>query len=139
MGISKSKCLVKQKRATILLQKTNKNFSDNPACEKTQVVVKQITGQMLCTVFERRRGHGLRLFKQLVSLMPEQLCLADKGCQANPSSHCGKTPTKATASSSFFGTKSALNVARSTSIRFLGLKYYFEPSVFHRIIGSSLD
>jgi transposase len=46
------------------------------------VVVNQATGQIICTAFGKGQVHDFRLFKQhRIPLMPEQLCLADKGYQ----------------------------------------------------------
>jgi hypothetical protein len=49
---------------------------------KAQVVVNQATGQILCTVFGKGRIHDFQLFKQCrTPMLPQQLCLADKGYQ----------------------------------------------------------
>jgi hypothetical protein len=49
---------------------------------KAQVVVNQANGQIICTAFEKGRVHDFRLFKcHHIPLLPEQLCLADKGYQ----------------------------------------------------------
>lgn len=46
------------------------------------MVVNQATGQILCTAFGKGRVHDFRLFKQhRIPMLPEQLCLADKGYQ----------------------------------------------------------
>ncbi len=45
-------------------------------------VVVQATGQIVCTAFGKGRVHDFRLFKQhRLPMLPEQLCLADKGYQ----------------------------------------------------------
>lgn len=73
---------------------------------KAQVVVHQATGQILCTAFDKGRVHDFRLFKQQrVPLMPEQLCLTDKGYQGIAKLHphsCtpAKKPRKADLSDS---------------------------------------
>ncbi len=49
---------------------------------KTQVVVNQANGQIICTAFGKGRVHENHLFKQhRIPMLPEQLCLADKGYQ----------------------------------------------------------
>jgi hypothetical protein len=49
---------------------------------KAQVVVDQATGQIICTAFGKGRVHDFRLFKlHRVPMLPEQLCLTDKGYQ----------------------------------------------------------
>ena len=49
---------------------------------KVQVVVNQADGQIICTAFEQGRVHDFRLFKlHRLPMLPEQLCLADKGYQ----------------------------------------------------------
>ncbi len=49
---------------------------------KAQVVVNQSNGQIICTAFGKGRVHDFRLFKQhRVPMLPEQLCLTDKGYQ----------------------------------------------------------
>lgn len=49
---------------------------------KTQVVVNQTTGEILCTAFDKGRVHDFRLFKQQqVPLMPAQLCGSAQGYQ----------------------------------------------------------
>lgn len=73
-------CLGKKKRHTL----------------KTQLLVDQMTGRILCTAFEKGRVHDFRLFKQQrVPLMPNQLCLTDKGYQGIVKLHPHScTPTK---------------------------------------------
>jgi DDE superfamily endonuclease len=45
-------------------------------------VVNQATGQIICTAFGKGTIHDFRLFKlERLPLLPEQLCLADKGYQ----------------------------------------------------------
>ena len=45
-------------------------------------MVNQADGQIVCTAFEKGRVHDFRLFKShRIPLLPEQLCLADKGYQ----------------------------------------------------------
>jgi hypothetical protein len=49
---------------------------------KAQVLVNQATGQIICTAFGKGRVHDFRLFKlPRLPMLPEQLCLADKGYQ----------------------------------------------------------
>lgn len=49
---------------------------------KTQVVVNQTTGQIICTAFGKGTVHDFRLFKLTrLPMLPAQLCLADKGYQ----------------------------------------------------------
>ena len=46
------------------------------------MVGNQATGQIICTAFGKGRVHDFRLFKlHRLPLLPEQLCLADKGYQ----------------------------------------------------------
>lgn len=46
------------------------------------MLVDQTSGQILCTAFGKGRIHDFRLFKQhRIPMLPEQLCLADKGYQ----------------------------------------------------------
>jgi hypothetical protein len=63
---------------------------------KAQVVVNQANGQIICTAFGKGRGHDFRLFKlHRIPLLPEQLCLADKGYQGITNLHTlSCTPTK---------------------------------------------
>lgn len=63
---------------------------------KAQVVVDQGTGQIICTAFDKGRVHDFRLFKQFrLPMLPEQLCLADKGYQGIAKLHPSScTPTK---------------------------------------------
>lgn len=60
------------------------------------MVVNQATGQIICTAFGKGRVHDFRLFKlNRLPLLPQQLCLADRGYQGITklySSSC--TPTK---------------------------------------------
>jgi hypothetical protein len=47
---------------------------------KAQVVVNQATGAIIYTAFGKGRVHDFRLFKQhRIPMLPDQLCLADKG------------------------------------------------------------
>ncbi|WP_242541969.1 IS5 family transposase [Leptolyngbya sp. Cla-17] len=49
---------------------------------KAQVLVNQATGQIICTAFGKGRVHDFRRFKlHRLPMLPEQLCLADKGYQ----------------------------------------------------------
>jgi len=63
---------------------------------KTQFVVNQANGQIICTAFEKGRVHDFRLFKlHRLPLLPEQLCLADKGYQGMIKHHPSTSlPTK---------------------------------------------
>lgn len=63
---------------------------------KAQVVVNQATGQIICTAFSQGRVHDFQLFKLCrIPMMPEQLCLADKGYQGLAELHSSScTPTK---------------------------------------------
>ncbi len=63
---------------------------------KAQLIVNQATGQIVCTAFGKGRVHDFRLFKQhRLPMLPEQLCLADKGYQGLTKLHpCSCTPTK---------------------------------------------
>jgi transposase len=55
-----------------------------------------VTGQIICTAFGQGRVHDFRLFKlHRIPLLPEQLCLADKGYQGIAKLHSSScTPTK---------------------------------------------
>ncbi len=59
-------------------------------------MVDQTTGQIICTAFGKGRVHDFRLFKlHQLPMMPEQLCLADKGYQGIAKLHKSScTPTK---------------------------------------------
>lgn len=59
-------------------------------------MVDQVTGQIICTAFDKGRVHDFRLFKQFrLPMLPEQLCLADKGYQGITKLHPSScTPTK---------------------------------------------
>ena len=49
---------------------------------KVEVVVDGATGQIICTAFSKGRVHDFRLFKRhRLPMLPQQLCLADKGYQ----------------------------------------------------------
>jgi len=63
---------------------------------KAQVVVNQVDGQIICTAFGKGRVHDFRLFKlHRIPLLPEQLCLADKGDQGIAKLHSSSCiPTK---------------------------------------------
>jgi len=63
---------------------------------KAQVVVNPVDGHILCTAFSKGRVHGFRLFKvHRVPMLPEQLCLADKGYQGIVKLHRSScTPTQ---------------------------------------------
>jgi DDE superfamily endonuclease len=63
---------------------------------KAQVVVNQETGQIICTAFGKGRVHDFRLFKlERLPMLPEQLCLADKGYQGIAKLHPSSCiPTK---------------------------------------------
>ncbi len=63
---------------------------------KTQVLVNQATGQIICTAFGKGRVHDFRLFKlHRLPMLPEQLCLADRGYQGIAKLHSSScTPTK---------------------------------------------
>lgn len=60
------------------------------------MVVNQANGQIICTAFGNGRVHDFRLFKlHRLPLLPEQLCLADKGYQGLVKLHSSSsTPTK---------------------------------------------
>lgn len=60
------------------------------------MVVNQANGQIICTAFGKGRVHDFRLFKlQPLPLLPEQLCLADKGYQGLVKVHANSvTPTR---------------------------------------------
>lgn len=59
-------------------------------------MVNQTDGQIICTAFGKGRVHDFRLFKQhRVPMLPEQLCLCDKGYQGIAKLHTlSCTPTK---------------------------------------------
>jgi DDE superfamily endonuclease len=61
-----------------------------------QVVANQATGQIICTAFGKGSIHDFRLFKlERLPMLPEQLCLADKGYQGLAKLHPGSClPTK---------------------------------------------
>ena len=63
---------------------------------KAQVVINQANGQIICTAFGKGQMHDFRLFKQhRVPMLPEQLCLTDKGYQGIAKLHSSScTPTK---------------------------------------------
>ncbi len=63
---------------------------------KAQVVVNQANGQIICTAFGKGQVHDFRLFKQhRIPMLPQQLCLADKGYQGIAKLHPNScTPTK---------------------------------------------
>lgn len=63
---------------------------------QAQVVVNQANGQIICTACVLGRVHDFRLFKQhRIPMLPEQLCLADKGYQGMTKLHLSScTPTK---------------------------------------------
>ena len=63
---------------------------------KAQMVVNQANGQIICTAFDKGRVHDFRLFKlQRVPMLPQQLCLSDKGYQGIAKLHPSScTPTK---------------------------------------------
>ena len=63
---------------------------------KAQVVVNQANGQIICTAFGKGQEHDFHLFKlNDIPLLPEQLCLADKGYQGLAKLHpISCTPTK---------------------------------------------
>lgn len=60
------------------------------------MVVNQANGQIICTAFGKGRVHDFRLFKlHRIPLLPEQLCLADRGYQGLAKLHTSScTPTK---------------------------------------------
>lgn len=68
---------------------------------KAQVVVDQATGQIICTAFGKGQVHDFWVFKQhRIPMLPEQLCLADKGYQGLAKLHPHScTPTKKPAKS----------------------------------------
>jgi transposase len=59
-------------------------------------VVNQDNRQIICTAFGKGRVHDFRLFKRhRLPLLPEQLCLADKGYQGMAKLHSSScTPMK---------------------------------------------
>jgi hypothetical protein len=63
---------------------------------KAQVMVDLVTGQIICTAFGKGRVHDFRLFKlHRLPMLPEQLCLTDKGYQGITKLHKSScTPTK---------------------------------------------
>jgi len=63
---------------------------------KTQVVVNQISGQIICTAFGKGQVHDFRLFKtHRIPMLPTQVCLADKGYQGIANLHpCSCIPIK---------------------------------------------
>ena len=63
---------------------------------KAQVVVNQANGQIICTAFGKGKVHDFRLFKlHRIPLLPDQLCLGDKGYQGIAKLHLSScTPTK---------------------------------------------
>lgn len=63
---------------------------------KAQVMVNQANGQILCTAFGKGRVHDFQLFKlNRLPMLPQQLCLADKGYQGLVKLHSSScTPTK---------------------------------------------
>lgn len=60
------------------------------------MVVNQATGQIICTAFGKGQVHDFGLFKlDRIPMLPEQLCLADKGYQGLAELHSSScTPTK---------------------------------------------
>lgn len=60
------------------------------------MVVNQANGQIICTAFGKGRVHDFRLFKlNRLPLLPQQLCLADRGYQGITKLHSSScTPTK---------------------------------------------
>lgn len=60
------------------------------------MVVNQVNGQIICTAFGKGRVHDFRLFKlHRIPMLPEQLCLADRGYQGLTKLHTSScTPTK---------------------------------------------
>lgn len=60
------------------------------------MVVNQANGQIICTAFGKGKVHDLRLFKlHRIPLLPEQLCLGDKGYQGIAKLHLNScTPIK---------------------------------------------
>lgn len=60
------------------------------------MVVNQETGQIICTAFGKGKVHDFRLFKlERLPMLPEQLCLADKGYQGLTKLHASSClPTK---------------------------------------------
>lgn len=59
-------------------------------------MVNQATGQIICTAFGKGRVHDFRLFKlNRLPMLPQQLCLADRGYQGITKLHSSScTPTK---------------------------------------------
>jgi transposase len=81
------------------VQKKQRNYYSGKKKQhtlKTQVVVNQETGQIICTAFGKGTVHDFRLFKlERLPLLPEQLCLADKGYQGLAKLHPSSClPTK---------------------------------------------
>ena len=60
------------------------------------MVVNQANGQIICTAFGKGKVHDFRLFKlHRISLLPDQLCLGDKGYQGIAKLHPSScTPAK---------------------------------------------
>lgn len=60
------------------------------------MLVNQADGQIICTAFGKGRVHDFRLFKlHRLPMLPEQLCLADRGYQGIAKVHLTSfTPTK---------------------------------------------
>ncbi len=63
---------------------------------QAQVVVNQANGQIICTDFGKGKVHDFRLFKlHRIPLLPDQLCLGDKGYQGIAKLHPSScTPVK---------------------------------------------
>jgi len=63
---------------------------------KAQVVVNQADGKIICAAFGKGRVHDFRLFKlHQIPMLPEQLCLADRGYQGIAKLHPSSCiPTK---------------------------------------------
>ena len=60
------------------------------------MVVNQANGQIICTAFGKGKVHDFRLFKlHRIPLLPDQLCLGDKGYQGIAKLHPSScTPAK---------------------------------------------
>ena len=90
------RCDRKPNRAPEKKQRTYYSGKKKRHTLKAQVVVNQANGQIICTAFGQGRVHDFRLFKEhRIPMLPEQLCLADRGYQGLAKLHSSScTPTK---------------------------------------------
>jgi hypothetical protein len=84
------------------------------------VVVNQSTGQIICTAFGNGRVHDFQLFKQhRIPMLPEQLCLADKGYQGLAKLHPHRcSPTQQPAKSKLDKAERQYNQMQSDAGKF---------------------